>query len=364
MTAEQLLLPVQLTARLSALLFAGALAVPVLTGRPARALYPAFLIAHTVHFGFVAALAVVGGGAGLFPGGRSLEDVGGWPTLAAIATLFYAAALGGLARGPSGWRRGGHAAAAFIGFMFVATYLPLVERSAWYALPAAIVTLAVGLDLSTLRRSRGAPCALRPTRCESSGMARRSNPDDPRVRRTVLALREALVALVAERDYQTVTVTDLVERAGLHRATFYRHFDDKDELLRGWGLEISALLEDQASGAEALTISADAIPPLVTAVFEHIDQQRLFYRLMTGRRPIPSVARDLERRVAAFLNRHGGAVLGPGLPAGPPRGMLGSAWAAFFVGAVRWWLTYAPEADGRRVAEWIWRDPYHPVGAP
>lgn len=178
--------------------------------------------------------------------------------------------------------------------------------------------------------------------------------DDPRVERTVRALREALVALVSERDYDTLTVTDLVQRAGLHRATFYRHFDDKDELLRRWGLEISALLEQGAGGVAELTVDAHAPPGLITAVFEHIDQQRAFYQLMVGRHPIPSVARDLERRAASFLRHHGGDLLGPDLPAGPPRAMVAAAYAGYFVAAVRWWLSHAPEADGRQVATWIW----------
>lgn len=147
-----LLLAVQLSARTSALLFAGALALPVLTGRRLTGLYPAFLVAHTVHFGFVAAYAAADG-PGLFPGGRTLADVGGWPTLAAVAGLFYALALAGLASRVTGrFPIGGRLATGSIGSMFVATYVPLIERSVGYAGMAALVTFAVGVESSTLRR--------------------------------------------------------------------------------------------------------------------------------------------------------------------------------------------------------------------
>src|SRR5262249_61880946 len=37
----------------------------------------------------------------------------------------------------------------------------------------------------------------------------------------------ALVATVAEKGYEATTVADLVERSGVSRSAFYRHFEDK-----------------------------------------------------------------------------------------------------------------------------------------
>ena len=93
---------VQLTARTSALLFAGAQAASALGPRAERAsrlLYLAFMAAHAVHFTVVARYAVVNGGRDLFPGGRSLNDVGGWPTVAGIYTFFSGLAVTGWAAG-------------------------------------------------------------------------------------------------------------------------------------------------------------------------------------------------------------------------------------------------------------------------
>ena len=53
-------------------------------------------------------------------------------------------------------------------------------------------------------------------------MAREST--DPRVLRTKRKLREAIVGLMQERELRQITVRDLVERAGINRATFYRHY--------------------------------------------------------------------------------------------------------------------------------------------
>lgn len=54
---------------------------------------------------------------------------------------------------------------------------------------------------------------------------------DPRVRRTRKLLQEALLALLAEKRFEAITVQDITERATLNRATFYAHFADKYALV-------------------------------------------------------------------------------------------------------------------------------------
>jgi hypothetical protein len=88
---------VRLTARTSALLFAAAQVTSAArpTRRASRRLYAAFLLAHTAHFAAVTRYAIITGGRHLFPGGRNLADVGGWPTMAGIFGVFYGLAATG-----------------------------------------------------------------------------------------------------------------------------------------------------------------------------------------------------------------------------------------------------------------------------
>jgi AcrR family transcriptional regulator len=55
---------------------------------------------------------------------------------------------------------------------------------------------------------------------------------DRRVVRTRTALYDALVALVRRKDYEQITVQDILNEANVGRATFYAHFTSKDELLK------------------------------------------------------------------------------------------------------------------------------------
>lgn len=55
--------------------------------------------------------------------------------------------------------------------------------------------------------------------------------EDPRVMRSTRALREAMANLLAEQRFGSITVQQILERAGVSRATFYKYYRDKDDAL-------------------------------------------------------------------------------------------------------------------------------------
>jgi AcrR family transcriptional regulator len=55
---------------------------------------------------------------------------------------------------------------------------------------------------------------------------------DPRIARTRSLLWATLVELIDEQGYAGITVRDITTRANVNRSTFYRHFEDKDDLFR------------------------------------------------------------------------------------------------------------------------------------
>ncbi len=55
---------------------------------------------------------------------------------------------------------------------------------------------------------------------------------DRRVRRTQKLLAKALILLTLEKNYESITIREITERADIGYATFFRHYRDKDALLR------------------------------------------------------------------------------------------------------------------------------------
>ena len=54
--------------------------------------------------------------------------------------------------------------------------------------------------------------------------------EDRRVRRTKTALQQALISLLQKQDCRSITVQELAETADVHRATFYKHYQDVYDL--------------------------------------------------------------------------------------------------------------------------------------
>lgn len=54
---------------------------------------------------------------------------------------------------------------------------------------------------------------------------------DPRVVRTRALLIDALMQLIVEKDYESITIREIVNQAKVNRSTFYLHFYDKKDIM-------------------------------------------------------------------------------------------------------------------------------------
>jgi len=100
-----------------------------------------------------------------------------------------------------------------------------------------------------------------------------------RVRRTQKLLREALVDLIEERGFEALTVGEITDRAMISRATFYRNYQDKYDLVEQ--------IFSEAMGTMFTAISEPGTehPPAIwVKFFEHIAEYERLYRALLGRK--------------------------------------------------------------------------------
>ena len=103
---------------------------------------------------------------------------------------------------------------------------------------------------------------------------------DLRVRRTHKLLWEALMAELSERPIEEITVSDICERAMVHRTTFYKHYEDKYALLeQGIRQMYNDLLAEEVHKPPS-AYSVVHPPPYFIRLFEHAAHHQQFYRLM------------------------------------------------------------------------------------
>lgn len=92
---------------------------------------------------------------------------------------------------------------------------------------------------------------------------------DPRIRRTRLALQQALAKLLQEKEFDKISVQDITEAAAVNRATFYDHYADKFALLECMvGMRFGELLE--ARGVRFDSGCSGALKGIITGVCDYV----------------------------------------------------------------------------------------------
>lgn len=93
--------------------------------------------------------------------------------------------------------------------------------------------------------------------------------EDPRVTRTRKLIIDAFMDGLREKGFQKLTVQDVVERAGIHRGTFYCHFQDKYALL-DFSIEQNFQEEIERRMLNNRTYSEENLSELIVVVCQFI----------------------------------------------------------------------------------------------
>lgn len=124
---------------------------------------------------------------------------------------------------------------------------------------------------------------------------------DRRKIRTKRLLRDALLELIGEKGMQRVTVSDLTEKAGVNRGTFYLHYKDVIDMYDQLKAEIYAGLTAILERIHPLEASKYAIRgeayPTGIALLEYIKEHRDFFQAVLGPHGDPSFV----QQVRAFI---------------------------------------------------------------
>lgn len=99
---------------------------------------------------------------------------------------------------------------------------------------------------------------------------------DARVRRTRDALGDALIELMQEKPFDTITVQDVLDRAHVSRSTFYAHYSDKDDLLMS---DAEEFFESISMALSAHGDKSDRVFP-VREFFVHLSDVQPFYKAL------------------------------------------------------------------------------------
>src|SRR5215208_87489 len=131
--------------------------------------------------------------------------------------------------------------------------------------------------------------------------------EDLRVKRTQKLILEAMIELTAQKGFSKVTVRDITEYAGINRATFYRHYQDKFDLLDHYAKALYELSDaTPETGPQILSKGIDKqSAPGMVKMFEYIRANAKFYRAMLGKNGDPAfsekIRQYIQKRILGLL---------------------------------------------------------------
>src|ERR1700744_4660075 len=125
----------------------------------------------------------------------------------------------------------------------------------------------------------------------------RSPKEDRRMLRTKKCLADALKQLILEKDYDSITVQDIIDRGNVGRSTFYTHYESKEQLLVGninFQERLIYLPEDDRS---PMGIN-------IQYLFEHTKEHLPLYKAMRNSKGVEILGNYFTELCAAKIFEH------------------------------------------------------------
>lgn len=163
--------------------------------------------------------------------------------------------------------------------------------------------------------------------------------EDRRVQRTERLLREALLALIQEKGFEALSVQEIIDRANVGRATFYAHFDNKEDLLVSGFDELRASLRERQNYALSHTSGADErMFAFGHEMIAHVNEYREVFRAMVGKHSGAIVQRLLHKLLVGLIRDDVKAIVARGRANSIPAEAFVQFTAGALFGLLMWWL--------------------------
>lgn len=204
---------------------------------------------------------------------------------------------------------------------------------------------------------------------------------DLRVRRTQKLIRDAFIALIEERSFDAITVGEIASRAMVSRTAFYRHYQDKFDLVEKLFEETAAtVIRDNDLFSQDVLSSLDpessqepwaqifehaeaavSVPEPLVKFFEHVLEYEPLYRALLGRKGSTwfvmkmraYLAEAIDKRLQEFAD-----ALDMQLVTESPAiadGLVSALIAAQCVDTITWWLEQGKPYPPRQIAKYCYR---------
>lgn len=160
---------------------------------------------------------------------------------------------------------------------------------------------------------------------------------DVRVKRTYRLLIESFLKLLKEKSFDEISISEICEGADVHRATFYKHFNDKTEFLN---FCVKQLLSDvdlsQVLSYPSPENVKDSCMSFVKVLFTFIDENRVLFSAVFSDKHSMSFDTTLINVITDFCALKLSQVL-EGIPKYKSQ-IFSNFYSGSIVGVIKWYV--------------------------
>jgi AcrR family transcriptional regulator len=154
---------------------------------------------------------------------------------------------------------------------------------------------------------------------------------------------DALIALLAVKHYDEISINDIIDCANVGRSTFYAHYQDKDDLLKsGFERVLDMLIHHISFGEADQDLRLDT-----TQLFRHAQGHYELYRTLVWGSGFEILTKDGHAALSAKFQENFTEFLSGKPEPSIPLAILSYSMAGTLLILLKWWLDnkmpYSPE---------------------
>ena len=160
---------------------------------------------------------------------------------------------------------------------------------------------------------------------------------DRRVQRTQQLLEAALLSLIKEKEFDLITVQEIIDRANVGRATFYAHYENKEDLIEsGFDGLLTALRERQREARSHEGNANERLFAFSRHLLAHANEHRDIFPAMVSKRGGAFIQHLLRNLLVKVVRDDVKAMVPHG--AQVPEEAVVQFIAGGLFGLIMWWL--------------------------
>lgn len=163
-------------------------------------------------------------------------------------------------------------------------------------------------------------------------MSEKKKKEDRRSRRTKQLLTHALIELILEKRYDSITVQDILDRADVGRSTFYAHFTDKEDLLLSGYQHVFYWLQKRLEQDET-----ERIAPSLD-LFQHVQAMHKLYLALVRSQKVDMFYKQGQKFLFGIIEKRINSLRDEKKIPPIPVAILANHLSGSLIAMLKWWL--------------------------